>query len=204
MIKLVISAVVGALVMAILGIGVATMNGFNPFNPFQSRQIDRSQPALLKSIKDLSQYHAAVGNFENVLDIEDEIVGMPTFITGRRTLFVAAGTVNAYVDFSSLADGDLALSQDGKTVTVRLPEPQLDKPNLDQERSYVFSQERGVVDQIADAIETPQQAQFYKLAETKMAAAAEESDLRKRAAENTRSTLTSMFGALGLQVTFRD
>lgn len=204
MIKLVISAVVGALVVAILGIGVATMNGFNPFNPFQSRQIDRSQPALLKSIKDLSQYHAAVGNFENVLDIEDEIVGMPTFITGRRTLFVAAGTVNAYVDFSSLADGDLALSQDGKTVTVRLPEPQLDKPNLDQERSYVFSQERGVVDQIADAIETPQQAQFYKLAETKMAAAAEESDLRKRAAENTRSTLTSMFGALGLQVTFRD
>jgi Protein of unknown function (DUF4230) len=139
-----------------------------------------------------------------VLDIEDDIAGLPAFITGRRTLFVAAGTVNAYVDFSGLAEKDLVLSPDGKTVTVRLPEPQLDKPNLDQERSYVFSQERGVVDQIADAVDTPQQAQFYKLAEAKMAAAAEESDLRMRAAANTRSTLTSMFGAIGLQVSFRD
>ena len=76
-------------------------------------------------------------------------------IAGRRTLFVAAGTVNTYVDLSGLADQDLTLSSDGKSTTVRLPEPQLDKPNLDHERSYVFSQDRGVLDAIADAIEPP-------------------------------------------------
>ena len=172
------------------------------FSPFQVSQIDRSQPTLLKSIKDISQYHAAVGNFEKVLDIEDDVAGMPAIIAGRRTLFVAAGTVNAYVDLAGLADKDLTLSPDGKSVTVRLPEPQLDKPNIDHDRSYMFSQDRGVFDRIADAIETPQQGQFYKLAETKFAAAAEESDLRKRAAENTRSMLTGMFSSLGIQVTF--
>jgi hypothetical protein len=89
-------------------------------------------------------------------------------------------------------------------VTVRLPASQLDKPNLDHDRSYVFSQDRGVFDRIADAIETPQQAQYFKLAETKMSTAAEESELREQATANTQAMLTGMFGALGIQITFVD
>ena len=191
---------VGALV-ALGGVLAATIFGFSPF---QASQVDRSQPALLKSIKEISQYHAAVGNFEVVLDVEDDVGWMPDIIAGRRTLFVAAGTVNTYIDLSGLADKDLKLSPDGKSVTVRLPEPQLDKPNLDHDRSYMFDQDRGIFDRIVDAIETPQQAQFFKLAETKMATAAEESELRKQAAENTKTMLTGMFGSLGIQVTFLD
>jgi hypothetical protein len=57
--------VVGALVVVLVVVG-ANMNGFNPFRSFQT---DRSQPALLKSIRDVSQYHAAVGNFEVVIDV---------------------------------------------------------------------------------------------------------------------------------------
>jgi hypothetical protein len=193
--------VVGVLVaLAILG----AANTFG-FSPFQSQQTDRSQPALLTSIQDISQYHAAVGNFEVVVDREDDdIAWMPDIIAGRRTLFVGAGTVNAYVDLSGLADKDLKLSEDGKSVTVLLPEPQLDKPNLDHDRSYVFDQKRGMVDRIADAIDTPQQQQFYKLAETKMTTAAEESELRKQATENTKAMLTGMFSSLGIKVTFLD
>jgi hypothetical protein len=193
--------VVGTLVVGLAGLGVANVFGFSPF---QWLHTDRSQPALLKSIQDISQYHAALGNFEVVLDTEDDVAWVPGFIAGRRTLFVGAGTVNAYVDLSGLADKDLTLSEDGKSVTVRLPEPQLDKPNLDHDRSYVFAQDRGVLDRIADAMEPPQQAEFYKLAETKLTAAAEESELRKRAAENTEAMLTGMFGSLGIHATFLD
>jgi hypothetical protein len=192
--------VVGALVVVLVVVG-ANMNGFNPFRSFQT---DRSQPALLKSIRDVSQYHAAVGNFEVVIDVEDGVGWIPGIIAGRRTLFVAAGTVNTYVDLSGVADKDLTLSPDGKSVTVRLPEAQLDKPNLDHDRSYVFSQDRGVLNQIADALEVPQQAQFFKLAETKMTSAAEASELRKQASANTQAMLTGMFGALGIQATFVD
>lgn len=73
---------------------------------------------------------------------------VPGFIADERSLFVAAGTVDAYVDFSGLAEGDLTLSDDGKSVEIRLPEAQLDKPNLDQGRTYLFSQERGVIDRV--------------------------------------------------------
>lgn len=199
MIKRIVIVLLGTIILGLAAVGVSNLAGLNPF---QSQRTDRSQPALLKSIKDISQYHAAVGKFETVLDIEDNVAGIPTLITGRRTLFVAAGTVNTYVDLSGLADKDLTLSSDGKSATVRLPEAQLDKPNLDHDRSYVFSQDRGVVDAIADAIEPPQQAQFFKLAETKMTAAAEASELKKQASENTKVMLTGMFSSLGIQTTF--
>ncbi|WP_375141139.1 hypothetical protein [Arthrobacter sp. PAMC25284] len=40
---------------------------------------------------------------------------------------------------TGLADNDLTLSADGKAVTVQLPEPQLDKPNLNFDRSYIYT-----------------------------------------------------------------
>lgn len=187
--------------LALAGLVAANASGFNPF---QLQRVDRSQPALLKSINDVSQYHAAVGNLQVVLDIEDNVPWVPSVLAGRRTLFVAAGTVNAYVDFATLTDQDLTLSPDGKSATVRMPKVQLDKPNLDHDRSYVFMQDRGVLDRVADAMETPQQAQFYKFAETKLATAAEDSELRKRAADNTKAMLTGLFKAGGISVTFLD
>lgn len=200
--KAIVLVVVGALVaLALAGLGVVNIFGSNPF---QVSQVDRSQPVLLKSIQDISQYHAAVGNFEVVLDVEEDVDWAPKFIAGRRTLYVAAGTVNSYVDLSGLADKDLKLSPDGKSVTVRLPEPQIDKPNLDFDRSYIYDQDRGIFDRIADAIEAPQQAKLYQLAETKMTTAAEESELRKQAAANTKAMLTGMFGSLEIHVTFLD
>lgn len=140
MVKSVVMVLVSVIIGAIAVVGLSNLTGVSPF---VSQRNDRSQPALLKSIKDISQYHAAVGNFETVVDIDDNVPGLPSAIAGRRTLFVAAGTVNAYVDLSSFADDDLKLSADGKSVTVRLPEAVLDKPNLDHDRSYVFSQDRG-------------------------------------------------------------
>lgn len=177
---------------------------FWPKMPFQTETIDRSQPVLLKSIQDISQFHAAMGNFEVVLDHEEDVKWVPGFIAGERSLFVAAGTVNAYVDFSTMAEGDLTLSEDGTSVDIRLPEAQLDKPNIDQERSYLYSQERGVVNRIGDAISPQDQQDLYLHSEQKLAAAAEESELVERAEANTKEMLTGMFGALELDVTFVD
>lgn len=115
---------------------------------------------------------------------------------------MGAATVNAYVDLSSLVKGDLKLSEDGKSVTLRLPAPQLEKPNLDQSRTGLVSQNRGVLDQVSDFLAASEQAKFYKMAEDKIAKAAEKSELKKRAAENTKALLTGMFGSLGLQATF--
>lgn len=191
--------IAAVLVVALAVLGVANVFGYSPFPASQG---ERTQTVLLKSIKDVSQLHSAVGTFELVIDTGDDDEGMPDIIAGRRTLFVAAGTVNAYVDLAGLAEKDLTLSPDGKSLELRLPEPKLDKPNIDYDGFKVHKDDRGVVDRIADVFEAPQQAELYKLAETRMAAAAEKSELRERAAENTKATLTGLFRAQGIQVTF--
>ncbi|TNC42432.1 DUF4230 domain-containing protein [Mumia zhuanghuii] len=200
--KVALSAVAGGLAI-VLVIAALSVGGLLT-NPFQSRTTDRSQPALLKSIQNISQYHAAVGNFEVVLDIEKDIRWVPDFVVGERSLFVAAGTVNAYVDFSGLSEDDLTLSGDGQSVKVRLPEAQLDEPNLDQDRTYLFSQERGVVNRVNDALSARDQSGLYELAEDKLEAAAKKSELTKRAEENTKAMLVGMFGSLDIEATFVD
>lgn len=198
--KRVAFVVVGACVaLAVLGVA----NGFG-FNPFQVQQADRSHPAVLMSIQKLSRYTAVSGNFEKVIDDkDDDAPWVPSVIPGRRTLFVAVGTVDAYVDLSGLADKDLTLSEDGKSVTVRLPEPQLGKPNLNHARSYVVDT-RTVFDRISDFIEPHEQAQFYLRAEKELTAAAEKTGLREQAAKNTRAMLTGTFDSLGIHAIFLD
>lgn len=196
----IVAWVAGTLVVAMAGLYVASLLGFSLFPSKQS------ETALLNSIQDTGNYVAAVGDFEVVVDDKDESAlpdFIPEVIAGRRTVFVGAGTVNAYVDLSDITAGDLMLSADGKTVNVRLPEAELEKPNLDQERSGLVSQKRGVLDQISDILEVQDQARFYKLAESKIAAAAKKSELQQRATQNTKAMLTAMFGPLGLEVTFR-
>ncbi|ALV40625.1 hypothetical protein AU252_05115 [Pseudarthrobacter sulfonivorans] len=194
-------ALIASLVAVVLtAFLVATMLGYGPL----SNKSERSQTVLLKSVKEVSQLHSAIGTFELVVDTGDDDAGMPDFISGRRALFVAAGTVNAHVDLAGLAEEDLKLSADGKSVKVRLPEVQLDKPNIDLDKFRVYSQDRGLVDRIVDVFEAPQQVELLRLSETKMAAAAEESELRERAAENAKATLTGLFGSLGYGVTFED
>ncbi|MFT7838867.1 DUF4230 domain-containing protein [Saccharothrix sp. BKS2] len=169
---------------------------------FGTDTIDRSQPALLQSLRDLSQYHAAAGDFQVVLDIENDVRFVPSALAGQRTLFVAAGTVNAYVDFGGLAEESFTVSPEAKTVELALPPAVLDKPNLVQERCYVFAQERGLLDRLSSLVETQDQQPFYVAAEQKISDAARDSGLAGRAEENTRKMLTGMFGALGYQATF--
>jgi Protein of unknown function (DUF4230) len=188
-----------ALVLGVLGLVTVLPN----LNPFQTEETDRSQPVLLQAVRDLSQYHAAVGEFQVVVDLEKDAKFLPDFLIGERALFVAAGTVNAYVDFAGLKGDALTVSQDQKSVEVRLPKPRLDKPNLDQKRSYLVAEERGIWNKFKSLFEVPDQQQLYVLGEQKIADAAQQAGLIERAEKNTQSMLTGMLQSLGFSVTFR-
>jgi hypothetical protein len=114
-------------------------------------------------------------------------------------LFVAAGTVDAYVDFSNISQGAITESDDRRTVEVVLPAPQLGKPNLDPERSQVFSRERGLLNRLADIFkdDPSRMAEVYKLAEERISEAAKASGLPARAEENTRKMLEGLLRSLG-------
>ncbi|WP_308169813.1 DUF4230 domain-containing protein [Acrocarpospora catenulata] len=168
-------------------------------NPLGETTIDRSQPVLLESIHNLSRFEAASGNFQVVVDLEKDAAFLPDAIKGTRTLFVGAGSVDAYVEFGGLAKDAITVSPDRTTVTVRLPHAQLEKANLDNKRSYVYAQERGLLDRVGDFLSgNPQnQQELYVLAEKKITEAAVSSDLRARADANAKTMLENMLKALG-------
>ena len=107
---------------------------------------------LLKSLEDLSQYRAASANMQVVVDVEQDDKLLPSFIRGERTLFVAAGTVDAAVDFSGLSKdaGAVKVSDDRKAVTITLPAATLTEARLDPSRSRVYDRDRGITNRVED------------------------------------------------------
>jgi hypothetical protein len=190
--------VAGLLVLAVLLV-VGGRLAWAWLNPLGEQTIDRSQPVLLQSIKDLSRFESATGNFQVVVDLEKDANFLPDAVKGTRTLFVGAGGVDAYVDFSTMGTGAVTVNEDRTQATVRLPRAQLEKPNLDNSRSYVFAQQRGLLDRVQDFLSgSPgDQRELYLLAEKKITEAAVASDLRARADANTKAMLSGMLKSLG-------
>lgn len=191
-------ATIGLVVALVLG--AKTVGLFPDLkNPFAKEQTDRSGPALLKSVQDLSQYVAAEGNFEVIVDVQKDRKYIPDFLVNERILFVAAGSVEVYVDFASIGQGAVKESEDRRSVEINLPAPQLRPVRINNDRSYVYEEERGALNRLADVFKSdPNRLQeVYKLAEQKIGAAAKDAGLGKRAEENTRKMLQQFLGALG-------
>jgi hypothetical protein len=200
--------------MVMLALGAAAAVGFVVVgaitgflhNPFSTTIVDRSQPALLQQVANLSKYDAAQGRFTTTLDVEKDVGLLPSFVAGERTVFLAEGSVDASVDFGTITS-DAVVTDGNGHVTITLPTPTLEKPVLDTDKSHVASRQRGIVDRIAGMFsDNPTSEQgMYHLAEKKLAAAARHSKLVDRAERNTTAMLQGFLGKLGytdVQVVF--
>jgi hypothetical protein len=198
-----------------IGLLVAIFFGLQSFNllpslsnPLKTQTTDRTGPVLLTSMKDLKQYVAAEGNFQVLVDLQENNSFIPDFILNERTLFVGIGSVEAYVDFEKLTDGSITMSEDRKSVEIVLPEPVLKDPTIDINKSYVFAEERGVVNRVGEIFgnDNDKVMTLQRLAKAKILDAAGQTELIERAKKNTESMLVSLLTQLGFEritVTFQ-
>lgn len=202
-IRAVLAIVALALTVLLLVVAVVQVRNFvqGIGQSVTGKTIDRSGPVVLQSVRDLARYEGAAGNFQVIVDLEKDAAFLPTTIIGQRTLFVAVGSVNAYVDFSSLTKDAITVGADRQAVDVRLPHAALDKPNLDHQHSYVFAQERGIVDRVRTFFDQApnEQAELYRVAEQKIGDAATQSGLTARAEANARMMLQDLLHSLGFK-----
>lgn len=193
-----------ALIAAVL---VGALGGLPSLNPFAEEEKDRSQPVILRSIARLSEYRATTANLQVVIDVEQDAKYLPDFIKGERTLFVAAGNVDAKVDFRGLEGDAIEVSADRRSATITLPAPQLGEPRVDPKRSRVFDRERGLLDRAGSIFEDSPTGdrELFVLAERKLLEAARADPSLLRSAErNTREMLTGLLRGLGFErVTIR-
>ncbi|MFE5486321.1 DUF4230 domain-containing protein [Streptomyces sp. NPDC056527] len=162
---------------------------------------DRSGPAVLKSIQDMHRYEGAAGNYQVVVDLEKDARLLPDSIRGTRTLFVATGSVAAYVDFGGIGQDSVTVDEKRTTATLRLPHARLAEPSVDPKRSYTVSKQRGLVDRLGDLFsDNPaDERAVHVLAADRIGDAAKESDLTLRAEKNTTSMLQGLLRALGFE-----
>jgi hypothetical protein len=195
----VLGALVLVLVVFFAGIRLSVIPGLKDL--FGTDTHDRSGPALLKSIQDISRYDAASGNFQVVVDLEKDARFLPDAIRGTRTLYVGAGTVDAYVDLGKVGENDVRVNGDRTSATLRLPHAQLGKPALDPDRSYAVSKQRGLFDRLGDLFsDNPNGEQaVQKLAVRHIGDAAKESELTARAEKNATGMLEGLLRSLGFK-----
>ncbi|KES08232.1 hypothetical protein BU52_04195 [Streptomyces toyocaensis] len=203
----VVGSVVLLLAVLFAGLRLSVLPGLKDLFGTETR--DRSGPALLESIQDISRYEAASGNFQVVVDLEKDAKFLPDAVRGSRTLYVGAGTVDAYVDLGALDGDDVRVDDDRTSATLRLPHARLGTPALDPERSYAVSKQRGLLDRLGDLFsDNPHSEQaVQKLAVRHIGDAAKESGLTGRAESNTTEMLENLLRSLGfkeVRVTYGD
>jgi hypothetical protein len=200
-----VAGVVAGVLAVCLVAAVLVVRSWHPLgdwrHPFASRSVDRSGPVLLASVRDLSRYDAASGSFQVIIDLEQDARFLPAAIRGERTLFVGAGTVDAYVDFGGLGPRSVSVSADRTAVTLRLPHALLGPAAMDTRRSYVVAAQRGLLDRIGAffSAEPNSQQRLYVLAQQKIQQAAGQAGLVARGETNTRTMLTGMMHSLGFR-----
>ncbi|MFB6636927.1 DUF4230 domain-containing protein [Streptomyces chartreusis] len=194
-----VSALVLVLVVFFAGIRLSVLPGLKDL--FGTETNDRSGPALLQSIQDMSRYDAASGNFQIVVDLEKDAKFLPDAIRGTRTLYVGAGTVDAYVDLGKVGADDVTVNDDRTSATLRLPHAALGEPSLDPDRSYAVSKQRGLLDRLGDLFsDNPNSEQaVQKLAVRHIGDAARKSGLTRRAETNTTDMLEGLLHSLGFK-----
>jgi hypothetical protein len=194
-----VTALVLVLVVFFAGIRLSVLPGLKDL--FGTETDDRSGPALLQSIQDMSRYDAATGNFQIVVDLEKDAKFLPDAIRGTRTLYVGAGTVDAYVDLGKVGEDDVTVNDDRTSATLRLPHAALGTPSLDPDRSYAVSKQRGLLDRLGDLFsDNPNSEQaVQQLAVRHIGDAAKQSGLTARAESNTTDMLEGLLHSLGFK-----
>ena len=117
--------------------------------------------------------------------------GTFAFLFQDKLLFVAHGTVIAGIDLDKLKPEDMKMVNG--VLNVRLPQAEIFVATLDNNKSYVYSRDTGVLTQQTKDLETLAR----QSAEEEIRKAALEDGILNLAQQNAEAYLTKFFGALG-------
>jgi len=145
---------------------------------------------IIQEVRSLARLETIQYSVEKVITAE---TGQGTFgfLFGDRLLFVAHGIVIAGVDLEDLRPEDLRL-EDG-VLYINMPEPEIFIATLDNEKSYVYDRNTGVLSRGDVNLETTAR----RAAEQEIANAAREDGILEMAGQNAERYLESLFLSLG-------
>lgn len=100
-----------------------------------------ASPIIVTQLQSLNRLETASQVSQQVVEASADRDHLPAFFGKDRLLMQIHTEMIAGIDMSQLTSADVQVQ--GKTVTVRLPAPELFTVRIDDEHSKVFSRERG-------------------------------------------------------------
>jgi hypothetical protein len=196
------------LLVALLTLGVAF---------FLSDPLGRLKDAILGSasgpsasdvtlleLQRTAQLRAATGTFSVPVDYGTSETGIkqyiPDFIDGDSGIAIYQGSVDALVDLRGLTQADLLADTATNTLTIVVPPPTLTEPNIDEEKSRVVVQQRGLGTRVGDffaAAPLEKRQELDRAAVAALREAATDSPLSETARENGRDFLVALGHRMG-------
>jgi hypothetical protein len=147
---------------------------------------------IVREVRSLARLETIQYTVEKVITAETG-QGALGFLFGDKLLFIAHGVVIAGIDLDKLTPDDIRIDSDGR-VYLRLPDPEIFVATLDNEQSYVYDRDTGLLTRGDITLE----AAARKAAEDEIRKAALEDGILEQAKRNAESTLYSMLRAMGI------
>jgi len=170
----------------------------------QVNQILNPTPTIIPDPATIIQEVRSLARLETIQYTVEKVVtaetgnGELSFLFGDKLLFVAHGKVIAGYDLARLTTEDMILR--GDVLIVNLPKPEIFIATLDNNRSYVYDRQTGLLTHGDQNLET----EVRKVAEREILNAALEDGILEQAQVNGENYLTRLFNALGYkQVIFQ-
>jgi hypothetical protein len=147
---------------------------------------------IVREVRSLARLETIQYTLEKVITAETG-QGALGFLFGDRLLFIAHGVVIAGVDLDRVTPDDIRFDEQGR-VYLRLPAPEIFVATLDNERSYVYDRDTGLLTRGDITLE----AAARKAAEDEIRKAALEDGILAQAQKNAESALYRLLRALGI------
>ncbi len=145
---------------------------------------------IIRDIRSLARLETIQYTVEKVITAETN-QGVFGQLFGDKLIFIARGQVIAGIDLARLGPDDLQI-KDG-VLTVRLPEPQIFVTALDNEKSYVYHRDTGLLTKGDINLES----HARRAAENEIKAAASEDGILDLARQNAENYLYRLFIQMG-------
>ncbi|NMB87046.1 MAG: DUF4230 domain-containing protein [Chloroflexi bacterium] len=145
---------------------------------------------IIHEVRALARLETIQFTVEKVVTAESA-QGELGFLFGDRLLFVAHGTVIAGLDLQKMRPEDLRI--ENQVLYVRLPEAEVFTATLDNDKSYVFNRETGLLTRGDVNLETSAR----QVAETEILKAALEDGILETARQNGENYMLGLFRGLG-------
>ncbi len=146
--------------------------------------------SIVKEVQSLARLETIQYSVEKVITAE---LNQGTFgsLFGDRLLFVAHGYVIAGVDLSKIKEEDLRMV--GDTLRIKLPEAEVFVATLDNEKSYVYDRDTGLLKRA----DTQLESEARRAAEAEILRTAAEDGILTQAQANAETYLLSLLNTLG-------